>query len=125
MAPDDEGQSTPPVGPALPIVASVLALVGFVPAAVVALFSVFASDPGLDRISIWARLFIMASWLTPVLCLVGAIASWVVWGVSRRRRGGVARTVRGITYLLPLIGVVLIGIAWFGTEVFCGGSLTC
>lgn len=118
--------STPPdrqVGPTLPIVASVLALLGVIPALLVAMFSVFASDPG--NISGWATLFIYACWITPVLCVVGAAGSWIAWGVTRRHRTGPARIVRGAVYLLPLAGVLLIAISVLGTTVFCDGSLSC
>ena len=124
-ASDQPNDRPRPVGPILPIVASVLDVLALIPALGLALAGAFASDPGVDRISAWTKLFILGTSITPELLVLGAIGSWVAWGVSRRHRGPAAMAVRGICYLLPVLGLAVIAIGLLGIQVACNGSFTC
>lgn len=113
------------VSPALPIVTTIawllLALVG----GLLGPFTLFLFDPGLDAISVWTWLLFLGVWATLALCLVAILAGWLTWALTRRRRSGIARVLRGIAYLLPLAGIALAAAGFLGSSLLCSGSLTC
>jgi len=116
---------TRPVSPTLPIVTTIawllLALVGglFGP------FTLFLFDPGPDAVSVWTWLIFLGIWATLALCLVSIVAGWLAWAISRRRRSGPARALRGAAYVLPLLGLAMTTAGFAGTSLLCSGSLTC
>lgn len=94
-------------------------------AGVVAPFTIFLFDPGPDAISVWTWLLFLGVWATVALCLVAILTGWLAWALTRRRRSGIARVLRGSAYLLPLAGVALAGAGFLGSSLLCSGSLTC
>ena len=111
-----------PVSPALPIVATVVWLLVSLVLAVPAMMSFMAFDAGP---SLAANALVFGLWGTILGGPLCAVAGWVAWGLTRRRRGGWPMALRGFLYLLPLAGLVIaIGVPLIvGTT--CNGSLTC
>ena len=116
----------PAVGPALPILVTIMwallmAAVGFM-----ALFSFLLFDAGIDAVSAWTWMIFIGVWGTVLLCPISIIASWITWGVTRRRLGkGWGRVLRGTAYCLPLLGILAVAVGFGASEVLCNGSLTC
>jgi hypothetical protein len=120
MSPDTD--AAPAVGPLLPI----LATIGWIPTGVILLIpAMFSPMLAAGGFSIWSTLFLVGLLSSPVLCFLSAVGAWIIWGTTRQHRVGVARTFRGIIYLLPLIGILTALIGYAGIEWICAGELDC
>jgi uncharacterized membrane protein YeaQ/YmgE (transglycosylase-associated protein family) len=113
------------IGPALPIVSTVIWLMLGAVAGVLAPFTIFLFDPGADAVSVWTWLIFLGVMATVVLCLVSILAGWLAWALTRRRSSGLTRVLRGTAYLLPLLGIALLAVGFLGSSLLCSGSLTC
>ena len=110
------------VGPLLPILATVgWILVGLV-LCVPAMFSPMLFDSGG---SFWALLIVFGLVSSLLLCALSVIGGWIAWAVTRQRRGGGALVLRGVFYLLPLLGLATAAIGIAGIELVCAGSMNC
>jgi hypothetical protein len=64
-------------------------------------------------------------WLTLPLTLISISASWILWGLTRRKRSTGLKVARGVAYLLPLIGLGLAGVGLLWIQTACSGNLSC
>jgi hypothetical protein len=111
-----------PVSPVLPIVATVVWLVLIVPTVIVAAFSAMLFDSGGSTPAV---LVFAGFWLTLPLTLISISASWILWGLTRRKRSTGLKVARGVAYLLPLIGLGLAGVGLLWIQTACSGNLSC
>lgn len=110
------------VGPLLPIIATIgWLLVGLV-LCVPAMFSPMLFDSGG---SFWALLIVFGLVSSLLLCALSVIGGWITWAVTRQRRGGGSRVLRGALYLIPVLGLATAAIGIAGIELVCAGSLNC
>ena len=110
------------VGPVLPFLATIGWIITGTILLIPALFSPMLAAGGF---SIWSTLFLVGLLSSPVLCFLSAVGAWIIWGTTRQHRVGVARTFRGIIYLLPLLGILTAVIGYAGIELICSGELDC
>lgn len=116
----------PATGPALPILVTIAWALLLVGASFTALFSFFLFDSGVDAVSAWTWMVFIGLWGTLILCPISIIASWIAWGLTRRRmRTGWGRILRGTCYCLPLFGILTVAIGFGASEILCNGSFTC
>jgi hypothetical protein len=116
----------PAVGPALPIVFTILWLLVAAASGLASMFSFFLFDAGADRVSVWTWMIFFGFWGTLLLCPTSILLSWIAWAVTRSRmQTGWGRFLRGTCYALPLVGIVSVLIGFIAGDVLCGGSLTC
>ena len=116
----------PAIGPALPILVTIAWILLMVGVGFTALFSFFLFDSGVDAVSAWTWMVFFGVWGTLLLCPISIIASWIAWGLTRRRmRTGWGRVLRGTCYCLPLLGVLAVAIGFGASEILCNGSFTC
>ena len=112
----------PAVGPLLPILSTIgwilTGLILFIPT----VFSPMLFDSGG---SVWTVLVFVGLLSSLVLCFLSVGGSWIIWATTRQHRVGVARTFRGIIYLLPLIGIITVVVGFAGIEFICSGYLNC
>ena len=97
------------IGPALPIVMTIIWAIVMIVVLMLALFSLMAFDSG--SVSTGMGMLVAGIWMVVILCPVSVIGGWIAWAITRRHAGG-ARILRGIVYALPLVGVVVFGIGW-------------
>ena len=110
------------VGPLLPILVTIgwilVALVLLIPT----MFSPMLFDSGG---SFWTLLIVFGLLSSLFLCGLSVICGWIAWGVTRQRRGGASRILRGVIYLVPLLGIATAGIGIAGIQLACAGNLNC
>ncbi|MEY4135968.1 MAG: hypothetical protein RL205_96 [Actinomycetota bacterium] len=111
-----------PVGPLLPILTTVGWILAAVILAVPTMFSPMLFDSGG---SVWAVIVVFGLVSTLLLCGLSVVAGWIAWAASRESRGAGARVLRGMFYLLPLIGLAATAIGFGGIQFACAGNLNC
>ena len=97
-------------------------LVLIVPTVIVAAFSAMLFDSGGSTPAV---LVFAGFWLTLPLTLISISASWILWGLTRRKRSTGLKVARGVAYLLPLIGLGLAGVGLLWIQTACSGNLSC
>lgn len=115
-------EAPPAVGPLLPIISTIGWILVALVLAVPTMMSPMLFDSGG---STWTVIVVVGLMTSLFLCAVSVLAGWIVWGVTRRHRGGMARVFRGAVYLLPLVGIATSAIGFAGIQFVCGGSLDC
>jgi hypothetical protein len=120
MATDMQRPSS--VGPALPILTTIGWILAALILALPTAFSPMLFDSGG---STWTVLIVVGLVLSLLLCGVSIVGGWVTWALTRGRRGGGARILRGVLYLLPLLGIAITLIGFAGIQVLCSGNLDC
>ena len=111
-----------PVTPVLPIISTIVWLLLVVPTLIVAAFSAMLFDSGGSTPAV---LVFAGFWLTLPLTLISISASWILWGLTRRKRSTGLKVARGVAYLLPLIGLGLAGVGLLWIQTACSGNLSC
>jgi len=116
------GSGVSPVSPVLPIISTIVWLLLVVPTLIVAAFSAMLFDSGGSTPAV---LVFAGFWLTLPLTLISISASWILWGLTRRKRSTGLKVARGVAYLLPLIGLGLAGVGLLWINTACSGNLSC
>jgi len=116
----------PAVGPALPILFTVLWALLMAGSGLASMFSFFLFDAGTDQVSVWTWLIFFGFWGTLLLCPTSILLSWITWALTRTRlRTGWGRFLRGACYALPVVGIACTVVGFVASELLCGGSFTC
>ena len=121
LALDTEGHVRP-VTPVLPIISTIVWLLLIVPTMLVAAFSAMLFDSGGSTPTV---LVFAGFWLTLPLTLISISTSWILWGLTRRKRSTGLKVARGVAYLLPLIGLGMAGVGLLWIQTACSGNLSC
>ena len=121
LALDTEGHVRP-VTPVLPIISTIVWLLLIVPTVLVAAFSAMLFDSGGSTPTV---LVFAGFWLTLPLTLISISTSWILWGLTRRKRSTGLKVARGVAYLLPLIGLGMAGVGLLWIQTACSGNLSC
>ena len=116
------GSGVSPVSPVLPIISTIVWLLLVVPTVIVAAFSAMLFDSGGSTPAV---LVFAGFWLTLPLTVISISASWILWGLTRRKRSTGLKVARGVAYLLPLIGLGLAGVGLLWMQTACSGNLSC
>ena len=111
-----------PVTPVLPIISTIVWLLLIVPTVLVAAFSAMLFDSGGSTPTV---LVFAGFWLTLPLTLISISTSWILWGLTRRKRSTGLKVARGVAYLLPLIGLGMAGVGLLWIQTACSGNLSC
>ena len=116
------GSGVSPVSPVLPIISTIVWLLLVVPTVIVAAFSAMLFDSGGSTPAV---LVFAGFWLTLPFTVISISASWILWGLTRRKRSTGLKVARGVAYLLPLIGLGLAGVGLLWMQTACSGNLSC
>ena len=114
--------SSQAIGPFLPIVSTIGWILTALVLSIPAMFSPMLFDSGG---SFWALLIVFGLVSALFLCALSVIGGWIAWAVTRQRRGGSARVIRGTVYLIPLLGIVTAVIGIAGIQFACSADLNC